>query len=63
MCSKPRTDVNPSFKRAFKTLNDLEKAEFYLMNVKHTDKILRSDYLNASKSLSQTSSHRKIQLK
>jgi hypothetical protein len=39
-CGYEKTHVKPGFKRAFKTLNELEKAKFYMNCVQAVEKIL-----------------------
>lgn len=63
ICEKPRADANPSFKRAFKTMSDLERAEFYLLNVKNVNKIIKLENLNVGNSSSQASSYKRKHLK
>lgn len=41
MCSTPNSEVPKEFKTAFKQLDQLEKAKFYLMNVRNVQKALK----------------------
>ena len=41
ICSKPKAIISKDFKRAFKELTKLERAEFYLMTLKNVAFILK----------------------